>query len=102
MLGKKGDGARRILVTFGTRPEAIAVVQDERPTSALTPREAVLVDTVRALFRTRRLTAAEFARAEAELGRPALIEVVTLAGYYGLVGLILNAFEVELPRSDPG
>jgi 4-carboxymuconolactone decarboxylase len=86
----------------GTRPEAIAVVQDERPTSALTPREAVLVDTVRALFRTRRLTAAEFARAEAELGRPALIEVVTLAGYYGLVGLILNAFEVELPRSDPG
>jgi 4-carboxymuconolactone decarboxylase len=86
----------------GTRPEAIAVVQDERPTSALTPREAVLVDTVRALFRTRRLTAAEFARAEAELGRPALIEVVTLAGYYGLVGLVLNAFEVELPRSDPG
>jgi hypothetical protein len=78
------------------------LVRDERPTAGLTPREAVLVDTVRALFRTRQLTAAEFARAEAELGRPALIEVVTLAGYYGMVGLVLNAFEVELPRPDAG
>jgi hypothetical protein len=60
------------------------------------------VDTVRALFRTRRLSPAEFTRAEVELGRPALIELVTLAGYYGMVGLVLNTFEVELPRADPG
>jgi 4-carboxymuconolactone decarboxylase len=81
----------------GTRPEAINVVRDGRPTHGLAPREAVIVDTVRALFRTRRLSAAEFARAEAEFGRRGLVELVTLAGYYGMVGAILNAFEVDLP-----
>ena len=81
----------------GTRPEAIAVVRDGRPTAGLTPREAVIVDTVRALYRARRLTEAEFARAEAELGRRNLVELVTLAGYYGMIGGILNAFDVDLP-----
>jgi 4-carboxymuconolactone decarboxylase len=81
----------------GTRPEAIAVVRDGRSTAELTPREAIIVDTVRALYRARRLTEAEFTRAEAELGRRSLVELVTLAGYYGMIGGILNAFDVDLP-----
>lgn len=85
----------------GTRAEAIAVVRDGRPADGLTPREAVIVDTVRALCRERRLTDAQYARAEAELGRAALIELVTLAGYYGMIGLILNTFAVDLPAGAP-
>jgi 4-carboxymuconolactone decarboxylase len=81
----------------GTRPEAIAVVRDGGPTHGLRPREALLVDTVRALYRAHRLSPEEFARAEAELGRQGLIELVTLAGYYGMVAGVLNAFEVDLP-----
>jgi 4-carboxymuconolactone decarboxylase len=81
----------------GTRSEAIAVVRDGRSTAGLTPREAIIVDTVRALYRARRLTEAEFTRAEAELGRRSLVELVTLAGYYGMIGGILNAFDVDLP-----
>ena len=81
----------------GTRPEAIAVVRDGRSTAELTLREAIIVDTVRALYRARRLTEAEFTRAEAELGRRSLVELVTLAGYYGMIGGILNAFDVDLP-----
>ena len=81
----------------GTRPEAIAVVRDGLPTVGLTAREALLIDTVRALYRARRLTRAEFARAEAELGRRGVVELVTLAGYYGMIGAILNAFDVDLP-----
>ena len=71
----------------GTRAEAIAVVRDGRRTDGLTAREAVLVDTVRALVRTRGLTAPEFARAEAALGARGLVELVTLAGYYAMIGL---------------
>jgi 4-carboxymuconolactone decarboxylase len=82
----------------GTRPEAVAVVLEKRSAAGLTPREAVIVDTVRALCRTHRLAAEEFARAEAELGRRGLVELVTLAGYYGMIGGILNAFDVDLPR----
>jgi 4-carboxymuconolactone decarboxylase len=81
----------------GTRPEAIAVVRDGAPTHELRPREAVIVDTVRAVYRRHRLTKDEFARAEAEFGRQGLIELVTLAGYYGMVAAVLNAFEVDLP-----
>lgn len=86
-----------IALREGTRPEAIAVVRERRPTDGLRPREALLVDTVRALYRTHGLTAAEFARAEAELGRQALVELVTLAGYYGMIAAVLNAFDVDLP-----
>jgi 4-carboxymuconolactone decarboxylase len=85
----------------GTRPEAIAVVRDGRSTAELAPREALVVDTVRALCRTRRLTEAEFARAEAALGRRGLVELVTLAGYYAMIGGILNAFDVDLPPGAP-
>jgi len=62
----------------GTRAEAIAVVQEGRATDGLSPREAVIVDTTRALYRTHRLDDAHYARAEAELGRPALVELVNV------------------------
>lgn len=86
-----------IALREGTRPEAIAVVRDGRPTGGLAPREALIVDTVRMLLRERCLTGAQFARAEAELGRPGLLELISLAGYYGMIALLLNAYEVDLP-----
>jgi 4-carboxymuconolactone decarboxylase len=86
-----------IALREGTRPEAIAVVREGQATVGLRPREAVIVDTVRALYRARRLTAEEFARADAEFGRQGLIELVTLAGYYGMIAAVLNAFDVDLP-----
>jgi 4-carboxymuconolactone decarboxylase len=81
----------------GTRAEAIEVVREGQPTDGLRPREAIIVGTIRALYRAHGLTAAEFARAEAEFGRQGLVELVTLAGYYGMIGAVLNAFEVDLP-----
>jgi 4-carboxymuconolactone decarboxylase len=86
-----------IALREGTRPEAIAVVREGRPTAGLHRREALIVDTVRAVYRAHRLTAEEFARAESELGRQGLIELVTLAGYYGMIAGVLNAYEVDLP-----
>ncbi|HEY7142134.1 MAG TPA: carboxymuconolactone decarboxylase family protein [Methylomirabilota bacterium] len=86
-----------IALREGTRPEAIAIVRDGAPTRGLRPREALIVDTVRAIYRAHRLSSDEFTRAEAELGRQRLIELVTLAGYYGMIAGILNAFEVDLP-----
>jgi 4-carboxymuconolactone decarboxylase len=86
-----------IAVREGARPEAIAVVRDRRPTEGLASRERLIVDTVRALFRERRLADDLYARAEAELGRQRLVELVVLAGYYGMIGFVLNAFEVDLP-----
>ena len=86
-----------IALREGTRPEAVAVLRDGGATGRLASREALIVDTVRMLLREHRLTDAQFARAEAELGRPGLLELVTLAGYYGMIAGVLNAYEVDLP-----
>lgn len=85
----------------GTRPEAIAVVRAGGATRDLRPREALIVDTVRAIYRAHRLTEDQFARANAEFGGRGLIELVTLAGYYGMVAAVLNAYDVDLPPGAP-
>lgn len=79
----------------GASPEAIEVLRGGRPPDGLSRRDATIIDTVRALARDHRLTDAQYARAEAEFGREGLIELVTLAGLYAMVGFILNAFAVE-------
>ena len=48
-----------------------------------------------------RLADATFARAEATLGRQGLVELVGLVGYYTLVAMTLNAFEVPAPEGAP-
>ena len=50
-----------------------------------------------ALNRRHRLSDAEFAEAREVLGEQALVDVVGLCGYYALVSLTLNAFEVPVP-----
>jgi 4-carboxymuconolactone decarboxylase len=82
----------------GTRPAAIELVRERGSTERLLPREALIVETVRALFRDHRLSDEHYARAEAEFGRRALMELVALAGYYAMMGFFLNAFEIDLPE----
>lgn len=82
----------------GTRPEAIAVVRGQGATDSLAPREALIIDTVRALYRDHRLPDTLYAKAAGELGEPAVVELTILAGYYGMIGMLLNAFEVDLPE----
>ena len=82
----------------GTRPEAIDVLRHNRPTDGLTTREALIIDVVRAIYRRHQVPDDLYARAEAEFGRSTLVELVTLAGYYGMIGYVLNTFEVELPN----
>lgn len=86
-----------IALKEGTRPEAIEVLRNQSPTTGLTPREALIIDTVRALYRQHRLSDEHFARLEAEFDRATLVELIVLPAYYGMIGFALNAFEVELP-----
>lgn len=81
----------------GTRPDAIEVLRHQRSTDGLLPRERIIIDAVRAIMRDHRLSDAQYAEVEAEFGRPATVELVVLAGYYGLVGYVLNTFEVDMP-----
>lgn len=61
--------------------------------------EDVAYRVARALVREHRLDDALYAEAHATFGEEGLIELVTTVGYYGMVSLTLNAFEVPL---EPG
>ena len=49
------------------------------------------------LTRDHRLSDATFDEAVAVLGLPALTDLIAIVGYYGLVSLTLNAFEIPAP-----
>ena len=82
----------------GTRPEAIEVLRHQRLTEGLEPREALIIDTVRTIYREHRVPDDLYRRAEAEFGRSGMVELVVLAGYYGMIGYVLNTFEVDMPE----
>ena len=85
----------------GTRTEAIEAVRINGALEQLTARERLLVEIVRALLRTRALPAELYERGLAELGRQQLIETVSLAGHYSLIGMVVNAFDVAPPDNSP-
>ena len=69
--------------------------------TGLTPRESLLVETVRSLLRNRSLSDELYERGMAELGRQQLLETITLTGHYSLIGLVINGFDVGLTDNTP-
>ena len=87
-------------VKAGVAGEVIAAISDhQRP--ALDGTAAVVFDVAHALVSTGTLPAAVFAAGEAALGRQALVELVGLVGYYTMVAMTLNAFDVPVPDGAP-
>ena len=54
----------------------------------------------RELVETGRLSDGTYASAHAVLGDRAMVEIVSLCGYYTLICFILNAFDVPLPEGE--
>ena len=81
----------------GVRPEAIELVRAGGASADLQPHERIVVNVVRSLYQTRSVPDGLYQRAISELGEVKLIELVTLAGFYGLIGFLLLGFEVEPP-----
>ena len=74
------------------------MLRHQRSTEGLEPREALIIDTVRTIYREHRVPDDLYRRAEAEFGRAGMVELVVLAGYYGMIGYVLNTFEVDMPE----
>ena len=83
----------------GVSEEAIAVVRGRAELAALHQNEADIVDYVRQLHRTHRVTQPLFDRLRERYGIPWLVEFTATIGHYGMVTAQINAFEVA-PRSD--
>ena len=46
------------------------------------------------LLASKKVSTATFQRAEAVLGRDGIIEAVSCAGFYAMIGFVLNTFEI--------
>ncbi|MGI9451577.1 MAG: carboxymuconolactone decarboxylase family protein, partial [Geminicoccaceae bacterium] len=51
----------------------------------------------RELNETRRLSEETFAKAKAVLGQQPLVDLIGILGYYTLISMTLNAFDIETP-----
>jgi 4-carboxymuconolactone decarboxylase len=58
-------------------------------------------DFVTECFATRRVSDATYARALATFGERGVMDLVGVVGYYGMVSMTLNVFEVALPDGVP-
>ena len=62
--------------------------------------ERIVHEVARQLLNDRRVDDRTYADAEALLGEVGMVELVTLIGYYCLISMLLNLFEVPLPRGE--
>jgi len=87
----------RLARQAGLPPAVIAGVLAGRRPEFADDRQAAVYDFCTALFARNRVDDATYRRAVAALGEAGVVEVVGTIGYYSLVSLTLNAFEVALP-----
>jgi 4-carboxymuconolactone decarboxylase len=84
----------------GLAPAAIEAIRARKQPDFKRDDEKLIYDLVTELLTTKTLSPATFERATASLGREGLIEAVSCVGFYGMIGLVLNAFDVP-PQSGP-
>lgn len=62
--------------------------------------ERIVHEVARQLLNDRRVDDATYADAETLLGEEGMVELVTLIGYYCLISMLLNLFDVPLPPGE--
>jgi 4-carboxymuconolactone decarboxylase len=85
----------------GVPSAAIEAIRRGESPSFLKSDEALVHRVCTELFGTQRLSDASFHEAVSTLGEAGLIEVISIIGYYTLIGNTLNAFQVSLPEGTP-
>ena len=88
----------RLARRAGVSAEVIAAIQEEREPVFSDPGEETAWRFSRELMARRRVSASTYRAARERFGENGVMELITLLGYYTLVSMTLNAFEVPLPE----
>lgn len=70
------------------------------PSPLLKPDEKAVYDFAKATHERHAVDDTTFARATAELGEAGVIDLVALIGYYTLISMVLNVYEVPVPGGE--
>ena len=87
----------RLARTAGIPEAVIEAIRTGAEPALADPKARAVYAVARELHSTRALSDATFAKAEAALGREGLVDLVGILGYYTLVSMTLNAFDVPTP-----
>ena len=90
---------KKIALSVGVDPQTIDDIAAGRRPSLRDPHEDMVYQVSSVLLAEGRLNAELYQRGTATLGERAMVELVAILGYYSLVALTLNAFEIGLPES---
>jgi len=89
-----------LAIKAGIDPAAIEAIRTGATPKLTKSDEQAIYDFATELLKTRRVSNATFERAKKELGETSVIDLVGIIGYYGLVSVTLNAFEMPLPEGE--
>jgi 4-carboxymuconolactone decarboxylase len=81
----------------GLDPEVIASIASRRPPRFASDAEAAIYELATTLFQTGLIPDELYRRGIGILGEKAVVELVGILGYYTLVSMTLNMFEINLP-----
>jgi 4-carboxymuconolactone decarboxylase len=90
-----------IALKTGLDPDAVEAIRKGEPPKLERPDEAAVHAFAHELLHNRKVSDETYRRAEAELGSRALVDLVGILGYYGLISMTIVAFEVPVPEDAP-
>jgi 4-carboxymuconolactone decarboxylase len=82
----------------GIKREMIDAIRDGRRPVGMSDDEEIVYDFSIELHRNKRVSDATFARAEKRFGRPAVVDLVGVNGYYTFLAMQLNAARYAIPK----
>jgi 4-carboxymuconolactone decarboxylase len=85
----------------GIAKDAIEAIRNRRTPVLAREDEKLVYDLVTELCVSRKLSQASFDRGLAALGMECLVELIAGAGFYTMIALTLNAFDVAVPEGAP-
>jgi 4-carboxymuconolactone decarboxylase len=77
-----------------------SIHRSEKPKSMDAQEEAIW-QFAKELLQTQRVSEPTFARTKELFGQHGVVDLVGVMGYYGLVSMTLNTFQVPLPEGEP-
>lgn len=84
----------------GLTDSIIQAIKHRKPMRLCDPLDQLAWEIAGALQHNQRLSTELYQQAVAGFGRPGVIELISLCGYYTTIAMILNALEIPLPMGE--
>jgi 4-carboxymuconolactone decarboxylase len=87
----------------GLKPEIAEAIADGRRPTGMAKDEEVVYDVLTEVLQNKSVSDATYARGIEQFGEQNLVDIVAIAGYYALLGMLMNVARTQLPEGkEPG